>query len=48
MARLRDYERFRKAVATEEPPREEEARQMIEEYIADLREVLKKLRRSYS
>jgi hypothetical protein len=35
-------------MSTEEPSRQEEARRVIEEYVTDLREVLKKLRRLFS
>jgi hypothetical protein len=48
MTTRNDRQRTEKPFATEEPPRAEEPRQVIEEYIADLREVLRKPRRLFN
>jgi hypothetical protein len=40
--------RIEETIATEEPAHVEEPQRVIEEYIADLREVLRKLRRLFN
>jgi hypothetical protein len=44
----RAHDRTEENKATEEPPRTEEYRRVIEEYINDLREILKGLHRLFS
>jgi hypothetical protein len=46
--RQRDDAHTGKTTATEEPPHVEEPQRVIEEYVADLRAVLKKLRRLFN
>jgi hypothetical protein len=46
--RQRADARTEKTTATEEPAHVEERQRVIEEYIADLREVLRKLRRLFN
>ena len=48
MATRNDRERTEETTATEALPPAEERRRLIEEYIADLREVLRKLRRLFN
>lgn len=47
MAKRSDFDRAEKTIATEEPARAEEAQRVIQEYIDDLREILKKLRKLF-
>jgi hypothetical protein len=48
MATRNDRERAEETTAVGELPPAEEPRRVIEEYIADLREVLRKLRRLFN
>jgi hypothetical protein len=48
MATRNDRECIEETTATEKLPRADEPRRVVEEYIADLREVLRKLRRLFN
>jgi hypothetical protein len=47
MAKRKDYERTEETMATEESPGTEERRRIVEEYVNDLHEILKKLRKLF-
>ena len=48
MTKQKDREHTDKAMRTEEPPNANERRLVIEEYITNLREVLRRLRRLFN